>query len=297
MLSTTKLPYNPDEPLNDLERALLNAAKDPMTRPHFYKSLLASDVYYLTSGDGRSVFQWAFPDSTDDPPTQIFKIPVFTSMERAAEEMLIQQQEPQMVGKTTGRKILEMAAQNEYSVWLTAGKLGCGKDFLPHEYASMMAANGTDDNLAAANHSVTFPAGSELAVGQPAEYPTELVAFLQRIFAERPHVRAAYLARLVQTNATNSPGHVDGDALVGIEVDRMPLDEEMMQGIVEWIKDQVPGKVYDFDAWAMVDATDDEMDQQLSPIQKYMKLKTKPFYVAAGGEQEQEEQGLDHGKK
>ena len=218
-------------------------------------------------------------------------------MERAAEEMLIQQQEPQMVGKTTGRKILEMAAQNEYSVWLTAGKLGCGKDFLPHEYASMMAANGTDDNLAAANHSVTFPAGSELAVGQPSEHPTELVAFLQRIFAERPHVRAAYLARLVQTNAATS--HRNGDALVGIEVDRMPLDEEMMQGIVEWIKDQVPGKVYDFDAWAMVDATDDEMDQQLSPIQKYMKLETKPFYVAAGGggEQEQEEQGVDHGKK
>ena len=57
---------------------------------------------------------------------------------------------------------------------------------------------------------------TQVLIGQPAKYPAELVAALQKLFAKNESVHAAYLAQ-IHDPGTGEPPHL----IIGIESDDM----------------------------------------------------------------------------
>jgi len=193
---------------NALEIALARAAVEPATRPEFYRLLLESEVYVIGNtdvpGDGKttipagaklSVVNWEKKDGKSF-------IPFFSSIEAL-----------QSVLKTEAR-FVAMPARNFFEITRGATlilnpALSHGKEFFPTEIDAILA---TGVNHVATEH--VIQKATKVLLGQPANYPSEMVSSLATLLAKHPSIKAAYLCLMHDPASMSAPALVvgfDGD--------------------------------------------------------------------------------------
>jgi len=227
-------------PENDLESALVCAAKEPAARPEFYRLLLSSDLFIIGEVEGRSLSNTT---NTIQPGEQIQIArgemngksfhPVFSSLKRLEEnnrgggEWL----------SLNGRLLFEMT---KGATFVLNPGLAYGKELLAEEIAWMLAP--------AAARQVEIEKPTQVLIGQPAVYPHALVDALKAHFATRPEVSAAYLVQIgypdqkphpligVETTGgwkalSDSIGRIIAAAAPGQIVDATPIDRTDKSGL------------------------------------------------------------------
>jgi len=189
---------------NSLEVALARAADEPASRPEFYKILLDSEIYVIghtdAPGDGRStlpagaklsIVSW---ENKDGIPIT----PFFTSLEALQRSL---QEETRFVS---------MPARSFFEITRGATLVlnpasSYGKEFLPNEIEALLATG--------VNHVATervVETATQVLLGQPAEYPSEMVSSLAALLARHPNITAAYLCLMHDPGSMPSPALVVG---------------------------------------------------------------------------------------
>jgi len=196
----------PFEPANDLERLLIQAVTDPNARPNFYRALLVGPLYVVRIGEP--------PPTTQQvtlPVGEQIKVrtimhegrehtPVFSSKERIEH---VSKDAPVGYLAMNGRDLFTMMRGHELI-------LNIGSD-----YGKVFTAAETESMLNGSIFSgFTSPdvGGKQILLGQPKEYPTQLVSALKEQFVTLPEVNAAYLAYAQIAGVDAQP-----NTLIGIE--------------------------------------------------------------------------------
>ena len=194
-------------PENDLEKVLMEAATDASARKAFYTKLLWNDLFVLTNG--REEIQEGVKTLEKDTTVEFItfengQIPLFTSTNRIFDKGIIKEQVPYLAMK--GQDLFELSKGatfilNPYSDY--------GKELLPQEIESLLNGSIFDHT-----NEVRIEENTEIQMGQPAKYPTELVKVLTRFFKDQPSVNAAYLA-LISMEKSKDLHHL----MIGIDVE------------------------------------------------------------------------------
>ena len=246
---------------NALEIALARAAVEPATRPEFYRLLLESEVYVIgqtdVPGDGKttipagaklSVVNW---EKKDGKPF----IPFFSSFEAL-----------QSVLKAEA-KFVAMPARNFFEITRGATlilnpALSHGKEFFPTEIDALLA---TGVNHVATEHVVKK--ATKVLLGQPANYPSEMVSALTSLLSKHPNVKAAYLCLMHDADSSSAPALVvgfDGDGDL----------KAAMREAGSVAADTAPrGQLVDFV----------EIKRGESGVSKYFLSSVRPFYERSWG--------------
>lgn len=193
-----------DEPLNDLERALILAADNPASRPDFYKALMASDVYVIgfTDDDGEgmkaipagaklSIVNWEKNDGT--PVT-----PFFTSLEALQRAL---KEESKFVA-LPAKSFFEMTL-GSFLVLNPASPYG--KEFFPNEIQALLESGMNNVPQIRVVQKET-----KVLLGQPANFPSEMVFALTTLLARHSVVKAAYLCLMHDPSVGEKPSLVVG---------------------------------------------------------------------------------------
>lgn len=241
-------------PENELEKSLMKASSDLSARENFYMKLLWNELFVLTNGNtisdkgvrtvekGETVEFVTFPDG---------EIPIFSSTNRIFDKGIIKSEVPFMAMK--GQDLFGVAKGatfilNPYSKY--------GKELLPNEIAALL-----DGSIFNQKNEITIEEDTEVRIGQPANYPTELVNALIEVFKSKQQVNAAYLA-IIKMDASEKLPHL----MIGIDVD------EDMQSVVNEagpIAEQIlKGDIIDFI----------QIDKKAGGVSSYFLKETKPFY-------------------
>jgi hypothetical protein len=176
------------EPVNDLEKSLMNAATNPASRPQFYRDILESDIYVINHQDDKVNIQNNVLQGGTQLNIQSFErdgkvwLPIFTSLQRLEEFIRSDSNYLRMRGKdffeiTRGANVL-LNPNQEY-----------GKEFFPQEIEQMLHGS-----IFQPTKTYTAQKDTKVLIGQPAVYPQELVKVLSAYFAKNPLVNKAYLA-------------------------------------------------------------------------------------------------------
>ncbi|HEY0030201.1 MAG TPA: enhanced serine sensitivity protein SseB C-terminal domain-containing protein [Bacteroidia bacterium] len=200
---------NQEDPSQEsFETVLRKAASEPAYRPEFYKRLLTENLIVLTDGktlpegistleEDTSINIASFPDG---------KIPLFTSVPKIFEKGINTEHIPYLEMKGADIFVMAKGATfilNPYSDF--------GKELLPQEIENLL--NGTI--FTDTHKKLTIKKESEIRIGQPAEYPTEIVNSLKILFQTKSSVKAAYLG-FIHDPSTEEPPHlifaIDADA-------------------------------------------------------------------------------------
>jgi len=192
---------------DELERALRLAAAEPASRPDFFRTLLASNIFVIgRDGDvtGTRTVQAGETLSIQNWTTQEGKpiIPFFTSIDAL-----------HRAGVTAGM-YLSLSARAFFETTRGAQlvlnpRSPYGKEFFPNEIEALLA---TGTNETPVSH--VLRRETQVLLGQPANYPNALVASLKKFFATRDQVKAAYLALMHDASRDAKP-----TLLIGIEID------------------------------------------------------------------------------
>lgn len=240
-------------PENELENTLMLAATNSSKRHEFYMKLLWNELIVLT-------------DKTDKQGTQILeentsvkivtfedgKIPVFTSTNRIFDKGIIKEEVPFMALK--GQNLFEVTKGatfilNPYSDY--------GKELIPNEIERLLNGSIFDQS-----NEMKIEEETKIQIGQPAEYPTNLVKALKKFFAEKETVKAAYLAAVKMDNSEELP-HIM--IAIDIEGDRKEITNEAGP-IAEKYHNN---KTVDFI----------QIDHTNGGISEYFLKNTQPFYI------------------
>lgn len=199
-----------DESDNPLEQALMKAATEPAHRPDFYRLLMQSEVFVLgrtqRAGEGSAtlapgeklqIVNWEKRDGTP-------VVPFFTSLDalrRAIEEQqsFLALPARSLFELTKGATLVLNPASRHW------------KEFFPHEIEALLT---TGMNQVSQQRVVQKP--TQVLLGQPAKYPTEMVAALTALLSKHPAVKAAYLCTMHDPSLSSAPGLVvgfEGEAL------------------------------------------------------------------------------------
>jgi hypothetical protein len=247
------------EPVNDLEKSLIDAATHPSARPQFYRDLLKADIYILDRGKGDS----NNPDHLYQPGSGVaiqqlqkdnqFWLPVLSSLPRlqqftSSDSNYIRIGARDFFELTRGTNIV-LNPNSDY-----------GKEFLPQEIEQML-----DGSIFASGQTTIVPKDTQVLIGQPAIYPDELVKTLSDYFAVQPLVNRAYLAQY-HDPANDEKPHL----LVGIDAQ---ADWGRIIGGAGLIASNVMGKGELVDFLRLDD----------SGISQYLVDKTRPFYEKLNG--------------
>jgi len=192
-----------------LEQLLQKAVSEPAFRAEFYKRLLTDKLVIITQNSNipegnqtsqkdTSVSIVSYPDG---------KIPVFTSTDRIFDKGIIKEQVEYM--QMTGENLFGLA---KGATFLLNPYSDYGKELLTNEIESLL--NGTI--LTDTAKTLTIEKETEVQIGQPAKYPTEIVNSLKKLFSERQNVKAAYLGWIFNPDSGEPPHYifaldVDGD--------------------------------------------------------------------------------------
>lgn len=192
-----------------LEQLLQKAATEPVFRAEFYKRLLTDELVVITQNsnvqEGRHVLQQntsvnivSYPDG---------KIPVFTSTDRIFDKGIVKEQVEYM--QMTGENLFGLAKGvtfllNPYSDY--------GKELLPDEIERLLKGTILTDTT----KTLTIEKETQVQIGQPIKYPTDIVNSLKKLFSERPNVKAGYLGWIFNPESGEPPHYifaldVDGD--------------------------------------------------------------------------------------
>jgi hypothetical protein len=181
---------------NELERALVKAAKNPAAAPAFYRLLLESDLLVMGTAEGRESATETFGVTPGGkfnlvPGTKNGDhfLPVFSSLLRMQEYV---KQECKYLS-INGRALLDLT-RGAPVILNPASEYG--KELAPEEVARLL-----DPPASRTQRTITGEA----------EYPAPLVEALTGVFAARPDVEAAWM---IQVNFT---GQDAPQPVVGIE--------------------------------------------------------------------------------
>jgi hypothetical protein len=186
-----------------LERALERAANDPASRPDFYRTLMESEVFVIgrsgaitgqhaliPAGAKVEIVHWEKQDGTP-------VVPFFTSLEALRRSL---KEESNFMALSV-RGFFEMV-KGRTLVLNPASPYG--KEFFPNEVESLLSAG--------VNHVPTpriVETATQVLLGQPSAYPTQMVTSLKALLAKHANVRAAHLC-LMQEPSSQSPSLVVG---------------------------------------------------------------------------------------
>ena len=248
-------------PVNKLEETLVAASTDASARPEFYRLLLESDVFLLTpdapAQEGRKTLQTAETVSfvhlqNANGPF----LPIFTSQHRL-QECVNQMGQTYGFLALRGQDLFPLLAQRPSVAILNPGAQ-YGKELTAEEIKRIA------DGSIVRNEKRVVQQATQVLIGQPAKYPTELVAALQKLFPKNPSIHAAYLAQ-IHDPSTGEPPHL----IVGIESDEMEKAVRdagiASQGLVG------EGEFVDFI----------QVGGDKGSLDSYFKGQTKPFYQAS----------------
>jgi hypothetical protein len=184
---------------NELERALVKAAKNPEAAPDFYRLLLESDLLVMGTAEGRESATETF---TVTPGSRFNLVrgmkngepflPVFSSLLRMQEYI---KQESKFLS-IKGRALLELT-RGAAVILNPASEYG--KELSAQEVTKLL-----DPNTAHTQRTITGEA----------EYPVALVETLTGVFAARPDVEAAWMIQ-VSFSGQEAPQPVVGIETAG----------------------------------------------------------------------------------
>jgi SseB protein N-terminal domain/SseB protein C-terminal domain len=212
---------------NELERALVNAVKNPSSAPDFYRLLLESELLVMGTVEGQEDASEQFavaPGGKVNLVTGLKNgstfLPVFSSVLRMQEYV---KQETKYL-RVNGRALLDLTRGAPVTLNPASEY---GKELTPQEVAQLLGP------LAARSQPRTI-------IGE-ADYPIRLVETLQDVFAARPDVEAAWMIQV--RFADRDEPH----PLVGVEFDSgMGGDWPSLMQAVEAAADRsIPGQVFD----------------------------------------------------
>jgi hypothetical protein len=175
------------EKTGSFENLLKKAADKPAYRVELYKRILNEKLIVLTQQTG--MFE-GMHKTQEDTTVKILTfdggtIPVFTSTDRIFDNGIVKTQIPFL--EMRGEDILKMVKGvkfiiNPYSDY--------GKELLPEEIEAVL--DGT--YISGKVQQIKYEKETTVQIGQPANYPTDIVKSLSQLFSQKPDVNAAYVA-------------------------------------------------------------------------------------------------------
>jgi hypothetical protein len=204
---------------NELEKALVEAVKNPASAPDFYRRLLEADLLVMGTAEGQEDAREEFsltPGSQLKLVTGLKDgspyLPVFSSLARM-QEFVTQESKYLSIN---GRALLELTRGGPITLNPASQY---GKELSPQEVQQLLGGPILSRNTADA-----------------AEYPVALVEALAQLFAARPEIATAWMIQATFTGGEKRP-------LLGIETTGdWP---SLMQAIQEMAESAVPGLMFD----------------------------------------------------
>ncbi len=244
-------------PENDLEELLMRASGDASVRGDFYTKLMWSQLYVITNNEG----PLSDGEQTLEEDTTVAiqtldngALPIFSSTNRIFDKKIIKEEVRYMAMK--GQDFFELTkgatvVLNPFSDY--------GKEFTPGEIEAMLDGS-IHDNV----NEVTVEEDTEVLLGQPSNYPSELVTALGELFTNHPMVNAAYLCLIKMGNDEHKP-HL----LVGLDINGHMKDISPIAGALaeNYLAEE---EVIDF---VQVNPNEDD------GISGYLLKETEPFYT------------------
>jgi hypothetical protein len=212
------------EPANLLEVALKKAADDPACGPQFFGELLDSKVLIIPAGKKPRIVSGVVPENTKIAIARVAVggrdcIPFFTSEARlptGAEYLLLDT-----------RALFQMT-QGAY-LFMNPGA-AYGKEFFPDEISRLL-----DGPIFRPRERYVAQKPMQVMIGQPSEYPKELVAALSRLYGGIAEVRRAWVAFY-----QNPERDKEGGLLIGLDVEAGDMDR--ISGETGIVIESVPKK-------------------------------------------------------
>jgi len=199
----------------NIEVIFEKAASDTSYRPLFYRELLKSELYVLTTN--KNEFPKGKFIAGKDTKLQVrtFKnglVPVFTSTDRIFDSNIIKGQVNYAALKAS--VIFEMFKDKATFILNPYSKVS--KELLPEEIRQLRT-NG----LFETKEMSTIAAGETVSLRLPSIYPVNLVESIKRYCGTKKEIKGAYLAEITIESSKNSPY-----LLLGIE-DNMTNTQEI----------------------------------------------------------------------
>ena len=239
---------------NPLEIVLKKAATEVAFIPEFYKRLLTDNLVVLTAESVLPEGSQTLEKNTSVSLVtfQDGKIPVFTSTNRIFDKGIVKEEVTFLEMK--GEDLFNLAKGatfilNPYSDY--------SKELLPNELGRIL--NGT---ILTDNHKkIVVEKETQVQIGQPANYPTDIINSLKILFASRPTVKKAYLGWIYNPSSGEPPHYIFG---LDVDGEMQNITHEAGFTAQQFLSKE---EIVDF---IKIDDTDGLSD--------YFVKQTKPFY-------------------
>lgn len=246
---------------NELEKDLRLVATGNGTAAEFYQTLLRSEIFVLGDLGNNAehhvstVLKAESPLNiqswTKDDGTEV--IPFFTSL--AAVQKFLKSE----------NTYVAISAANLFEITLGAHlvlnpKSDYSRDFSPHEVSLLI---GRPDGSSVTKHVVEEKI--PVSIGQPAQYPQDLVDALINVLPLHEDVSCAFLAQIVGRNGNPNP-----ELIIGLQ------SRSEIGSILPELSNHMQGKTQDGQAVMIV-----RVEPGNEGVSEYM-LRTTPFYERKG---------------
>ena len=189
------------EPQNDLEKSLVIAAGDPTHRPQFYRDLAHSDIFVIRYGGPPPPEAERGFTLAAGTPIQLrhFErdgktyLPIFSSLPRL--QAVLKEEATYL--RINALELLKIARG-------TALLLNPGSDY-GKEITADEAARIADGSIWQPTERYVTPQATKVLLGQPKNYPTELVDVLTRFLKTKKQVKRAWLAHFFNPERDKVP--------------------------------------------------------------------------------------------
>jgi len=189
-----KRPTEPENkgffPENRLEALLIQASTDSNTRADFYREFLNGEIFVLGETPSATIGAANKLDAGEKVLIREVNfdgrnvIPVFSSLRRLQESI----SENTNYLRLNGKSFIELVGF-EKEIILNPG-LAYGKQFLPGEIKNMLDGSVFHPQV----QEMVIQKEQKAIIGEPAEYPEELIKRVRSLLQGRPEIRRAYLA-------------------------------------------------------------------------------------------------------
>lgn len=195
-------------PANLLEIALRKAVEDPAARPLFFRELLESNVLIIPAGEAPTIVNGTIVEGTKITLTQVAfeekpAVPFFTSEQRLPANTKYLLLGARAFFEMTRGTTLVMNPGSAY-----------GKGFFPEEVSKLL-----DGSLFQPQERYVTKQATQVMIGQPSDYPNELVSALGRLYLTLPQVNRAWVA--FYHNPTRD---TEGGLLIALDAEQQHID-------------------------------------------------------------------------
>ena len=201
----------PENTITSLETLLQKATTEPAYRAEFYKRILSEDLIIITQNSEMPKGTKILQENTKVKIVSYAdgKIPVFTSTDRIFDQSVVKDEIEYMQMK--GENLFELA---KGATFLLNPYSDYGKELLPEEVERILSGEILTDN----SKTLIIEKKTEVQIGQPAKYPTEIINSLKILFSNKPDLKAAYLGMIFNPESGEPPHYIFGlEADGGIE--------------------------------------------------------------------------------